>query len=1483
MVNCEDKIREELEQEILELRQKLEIAEGTLRAIQQGEKGGHIVCQADNQFGISSPNGNASDRKSEEGRTGVDALAAGEMQLSHQNENLNESVARSDRQSWPKHHPSEKQLQQVLTAAQIGTWDWDILNNRYNWSSQTEKLFGIPEGSFDGTYETWETYLHPSDRATLRETVERSLTEHQELHAQYRIILSDGRIRWLEVFGNTLCDSEGKAIQQRGIVREISDRVAAQTALQRAKDEMEEKFQAFMNNSPAIASMKDQQGRYVYVNLECEQTFKISLADWLGKTDFDIYPPAIAQHLRENDLAVQQANQSLEFLETTVTAEGHCSYWLSFKFPFYDQAARPLIGAMSINITERLQVEQALRRSEILFRSTFEQSMIGIGLLTLRGAFFRVNSKCCTLLSYSSKEVFNLSLKDIIHPDEWEADVAHIHQLLGGDIKNFSQEKHLIRKDGSMIWASLEISLVLKPSGEPDYLMMIINDLSDRVQTEQALKESEGRLQAILDKAPALIYLKDLENRYQLVNQKFLEVFNLTKNQIIDQKFQEFLSPEIDRVFQENERRTLTALQSQEFEEKILHPDGIFHTYLSIKFPLTNLAKISYGICSISTDITHRKQIENALRESEQRFRRIFEDAPFGMAIISLNYQIFRANPMLCQMVGYTEEELTSLSLGELTYPNDIQHKLQAELDLIPENAPYKIEQQFINKNQQIFWVMLTLSLIREPAETPCYYLAMLEDITKRKQAEAELKKSENLYRQFFQANQAIKLVIESQTGVIFDANPAACRFYGYERSRLKQMRISDISSLPLERLFSQIEQVISTGQGYFQVPHKIASGEIRTVEIYGSKLIWQTQTLIYLVIHDITERKKTEQALQESEAILRSFYNNAPVMMGVVEVVDQDILHLSDNKASANFFGTNPKAMQNKFASELGFVPEVLQKWLRHYRECEDTGSPISFEYLHRTSLDRRWLSVTVCPITDAPGKHPRFSYIAEDVTEKKRSAQALMESERRFRAIFEQTFQLTAILKPDGTLIDANQSVLSFSGEFDLEVIGKPFWQMKWWPTSLKNQQQLQAAIRQAAAGKLVRYEVEALLNGEQAATLDFSLKPLKDELGGVELLIAEGRDITEIKQVQKALQQANVQLNNWVQELEIRNREIVLLGQLSDILQACLTKQEAHACIARLVQPLFPTLSGAVFALNSSKNLLEVVATWGDASATTQLVFAPKDCWGLRRGKLHLTGEKFFDIPCFHIHPPKDLKMEKKTEETGVQETPSSLNHYTSLCVPMMAQGEAMGILYLTSSQAEKLTKTQQQLAATAAEHIALALANIRLHEALQQQSIRDPLTGLFNRRYLEESLEREINRAERKQQPLSVIMIDIDHFKRFNDTYGHEAGDRVLRELGRFFSQQVRGSDIACRYGGEEFTLILPETSREVAQERAEQIRELVKALQLQYRNQDLGQITLSLGVAIFPEHGLTGEAVIRAADGALYRAKQEGRDRTVART
>ena len=215
--------------------------------------------------------------------------------------------------------------------------------------------------------------------------------------------------------------------------------------------------------------------------------------------------------------------------------------------------------------------------------------------------------------------------------------------------------------------------------------------------------------------------------------------------------------------------------------------------------------------------------------------------------------------------------------------------------------------------------------------------------------------------------------------------------------------------------------------------------------------------------------------------------------------------------------------------------------------------------------------------------------------------------------------------------------------------------------------------------------------------------------------------------------------------------------------------------------------------------------------------------------------------------------------------------------------------MGVLYLDAlpkSLSPDLalrpdpTEILARQAKAVGERVSLALANLRLREVLRGQSIRDPLTGLFNRRFMEESFERELRRAVRGKQQLALLMLDIDHFKRFNDTFGHQAGDALLRALGNLLRHRTRGQDVACRFGGEEFAFILAGTSSEAATKRAELLRKDIAQLNVQHAGLLLGAVTLSFGIAVYPDHGDSTDALLNRADDALYRAKSEGRDKVV---
>jgi diguanylate cyclase (GGDEF)-like protein/PAS domain S-box-containing protein len=333
---------------------------------------------------------------------------------------------------------------------------------------------------------------------------------------------------------------------------------------------------------------------------------------------------------------------------------------------------------------------------------------------------------------------------------------------------------------------------------------------------------------------------------------------------------------------------------------------------------------------------------------------------------------------------------------------------------------------------------------------------------------------------------------------------------------------------------------------------------------------------------------------------------------------------------------------------------------------------------------------------------------------------------------------------------------------------------------------------------------------------------------------------------------------QNEKMLHDLTERSQRATLLAKMGELLQSCVSKDEVFAAALGFAPKIFPTSRGAVILLNDARSLAEVAGQWHDCQLPVP-VFEPNSCWALRTGHSHLVVAGDTTAPCAHAAGLKN----------------------TYLCIPILAQGEALGILHLQATDAAPiLADSELSFKTTFAGQVGLSVANIRLREALRSQSIKDPLTGLYNRRYLTEMMEREIRRAVRAEQSLGVLMLDLDHFKKFNDTYGHDAGDTVLRTAASLLSKSIRVEDILCRFGGEEFVIILPTADLSSAHARAERIRSKLRELTVLHQGQSLGMITVSVGVAALPEHGVAPQQLLDAADAALYRAKSEGRDRVV---
>ncbi|MBE8987172.1 PAS domain S-box protein [Nostoc sp. LEGE 12450] len=759
-----------------------------------------------------------------------------------------------------------------------------------------------------------------------------------------------------------------------------------------------------------------------------------------------------------------------------------------------------------------------------------------------------------------------------------------------------------------------------------------------------------------------------------------------------------------------------------------------------------------------------------------------------------------------------------------------------------------------------------------------------------------------------------------------------------------------------------------------------------------------ETQVLQGLVF-DISERKQAEAALQESETRYRAILEDQTELIargspdGIVTFV---------NEAFCRFFGLKREEIIAQHYEPVVFE-EDRERVFSLVNSISSENPVIAIENRVIASLGVRWTQWIIRGIFDDQGTLVELQSVGRDITDRKQVEEALSENEQKFRAIFNQTNQFIGLLQPNGIVLEANQTALDFAGITREEVVGKPFWEAKWWTISSETQAQLKTAIAAAANGESIHYEVNVLGRDDGAIAIDFSLRPILDETGCVTLLISEGRDISEYQAALRERQKAEEALRSSQDFLQKVANTVPHILYLFDLLKGtsiylnqkslsilgyspeefcnadpqwflnCFHPDDQHLCYdipSRFVnlsdnevlsteyrfrhkngEWLWLNTREVVFARDASGTPIQILGSVEDISTRKQAegllrqqaegerlitevtqqirqslnleevlnttVNSIRECLGsdsVAIYQLESDGNGYFAAESLSDDYPQRLEQTlhpfSRTRDFSyyyqglptvlhnIQESDFSADVFellqlyqikAAMVVPILNGDHLWGLLIAHQCSAPRSWQVfEVNLLQQLASQVAIAIHQSVLYqqvqaanEELQRLATLDGLTQIANRRRFDQYLENEWHRLKREQMPLSLILFDVDFFKRYNDTYGHLAGDDCLRQLGSALKSVIkRPADLVARYGGEEFAVILPNTEIEGAISLAQTIRQAVYDLIIPHAQSSVcDRVTVSLGVAsIVPNSETSPQDLINAADKSLYIAKQQGRDR-----
>jgi diguanylate cyclase (GGDEF)-like protein/PAS domain S-box-containing protein len=1054
------------------------------------------------------------------------------------------------------------------------------------------------------------------------------------------------------------------------------------------------------------------------------------------------------------------------------------------------------------------------------------------------GRIVEWNLQAERMFGWSRAEALECTVAELIVPPQARRDhergLVRYLQTAEAHVLNRPIEVQAQCKDGGLI--DVELTIAAVGSTEETTFNAFIRDISARKTSDEALAKSEERLGLMVENVEDYaILMLDTDGRVATWNAGAQRLKGYAAEEIIGQHFSIFYLPE-DVAAGKPASELLTAAAEGRLEDegwRVTKDGARFWANVMIT-ALRDADGTLRGYGKITRDLTERRAAEQARRAAHMLFETAFAKAPIGMALVGLDGSWLKVNRALCQIVGWSEGELLARTFQDITHPDDLDADLAHVAELVCGDADgYQIEKRYVRRCGKVIWVKLSVTLVCDASGAPAHFIAQIEDITGSREAQRALAGSKARLQAIFEHIPA-GMALRDIEGRYEHVNAYVAGSLGLKPEQMLGLGADELFPELTDAIRSQDAQLLASGEPLaeeMRVPlGDGTSGDFHVVR-YPVRDADGTVTGLGSFSVEITERKRVEreldqkrQAFAEAQAIAQTgSWSWDP---------ETDVADWSDEMY--RIFGRDPDDGPATAEDLFAYLhPDDRDRIAAGYAQAFGAGEAFELEYrIIAGTGERRSLH--------GLGRHEaggRYVGTVQDVTERRRIEHSLRDAEQLLGLAFDHSPLGMTLSTPDRGLVRLNQAFADMLGYSVQELMANQH------PTRYTH----------PVDHAIDREHIGALLNGERHHTqwdkryihanghsvwARVSLSVLHHPDGSPRHFVSQIEDISERRQ-------------HEAEERALRDvAELVAAGAKPAIVFSAITEQ---------VRELLGASAGAVVRFDVAANT--GVMLGAASSDGADLVGTAFDLQSATA-----TAE------VFRCGQPARVDALALSAEDPMSKTVQRMGLTGSVAAPIQVGGALWGAVAAASGQH---IAVGAELRLERFAHLAsLAITNLQAVEMLEHRAATDPLTGIANHRTFHDRLRSEVERAQRYGRDVSVVLLDLDHFKEINDTHGHQTGDRILKEVAQRLADEARDGELVARIGGEEFAWLIPESDLHGAYGAAERVRRAIETTPFA----DVATVTLSAGVSS-TTHARDAHQLMRNADRALYCAKEHGRNNT----